>query len=225
MSIITIREGVTFRDDAARSFRRLEAEVGPIPCNSTFRDPELQRRMHEASLAYENGTGPYPGHSYAAAPEDSEHCKGLAFDANRAYSIRPAAWRHGWRWVTRANEEHHLEYKPNLDQYYNDPDPEEEMNADQERKLNQLGQAVDDLSENVELIRAALLNGTPADLSKPAFTQVVEGVGEIRTRVRGGKEAVDMPQDILGQIEGARADLADATTELKAVLAQLTPRA
>ncbi|KQR86823.1 M15 family metallopeptidase [Microbacterium sp. Leaf179] len=123
MSLETIREGVTFRDDAARSFRRLEAEVGTIRCNSTFRDPELQQRMHDASVAYENGTGPYPGHSWAADPDDSEHCKGLAFDANRAYSIRPAAWRHGWRWVTRANEEHHLEYKPWLDEYRYDPAP------------------------------------------------------------------------------------------------------
>lgn len=123
MALVTIRPGVTFRDDAGASFRRLEAEVGTIPCNSTWRDPELQLRMHLASVAYENGTGPYPGHSWAAHPDDSQHCKGLAFDANRAYSIRAAAWRHGWRWVTRANEEHHLEYRWWLDEHLDDPAP------------------------------------------------------------------------------------------------------
>lgn len=118
-TLVTIRPGVTFEADAAASFRRLEAEVGTIACNSTWRDPLLQDRMHAASVAYEKGTGPYPGHSYAVPSRESYHCAGLAFDANRAYSIRAAARRHGWVHVNRKGEEHHLERRAALDQYRN----------------------------------------------------------------------------------------------------------
>ena len=115
MALRELRPGVIFEESAASSFQRLESEVGFIPCNSTWRDPVLQLSMHLASVAYENGTGPYPGHSYAAHPDFSYHCKGRAFDSNRSLAIRQRARRHGWRHVTRANEEHHLEYYEYLD--------------------------------------------------------------------------------------------------------------
>ena len=129
-TFVTVRPGVEFRADAAASFVRLEAEVGMIRCNSTRRDRDLQARMHAASVAYENGTGPYPGHSYAVAPDDSQHVLGLAFDADRAKIIRAQARDHGWFHVTRAGEEHHLEYRPAYDNHRNDPAPAGEEEDD-----------------------------------------------------------------------------------------------
>lgn len=117
MTLVTIRPGVIFRDDAGASFQRMEAEIGTIPCNSTYRSYLAQLAMYNAWTAYVQGRGPYPGHSRAIAPWLSQHCPGLAFDTPDAARVRAIAARHGWVQVADPTEQHHFEYRPELDQY------------------------------------------------------------------------------------------------------------
>ena len=191
MTFVTIRPGVEFREDAAASFVRLEAEVGTIRCNSTRRDRDLQARMHAASVAYENGTGPYPGHSYAVAPDESQHVLGLAFDADRAKSIRQVARGHGWFPVTRDGEEHHLEYRPSEDTHRNDPTEEDDMFTQEDR----------DRMKNIETLLGSEQNAT----NDP-------GVGILHTAKAARDKATDALAAI-NNVEGITSDIRNYITD------------
>lgn len=130
VEVITIADGVTFTPPAAQAFIRATTNVKrrrgtDIDVNSTFRDPVKQLRMHKASVAWLNGTGPYPGHSYAAHPDFSDHCKGIALDSDD--------WVYGWIVDELADngfirdqlhvpgENHHFRYFQERDNHYGEP--------------------------------------------------------------------------------------------------------
>lgn len=123
-----IRPGVGFTPDAAAAFRRAEADVGrQIDVNSTYRSWDTQLAMHEASLAYLAGRGPYPGHSYAAHPKYSRHVGGTALDSDdwRDTRVRAILADHGFirNQLHVKNEEHHFEYLSERDNHRNEGTP------------------------------------------------------------------------------------------------------
>lgn len=130
--IETIRAGVQFVPDAAAAFRRANAQVRiefgrDIDVNSTFRDPATQMAMHLASVAYENGTGPYPGHSYATDPKYSRHVNGTALDSDDWVNARIVAIlaENGFirNQLDVPNEQHHFEWLRSEDRHYGEPIP------------------------------------------------------------------------------------------------------
>src|SRR3546814_9445527 len=81
--IEAVRPGVQLAPAAAASFRRLEARLGrPADVNRTYADYNTQMRMYLAWQAYVTGNGPHPGHSRALHPDQSMHCRGLAWDTD-----------------------------------------------------------------------------------------------------------------------------------------------
>lgn len=130
--IETIRSGVQFTPDAARSFRRVEAEWWRrknrnIDTNSTYRDWTRQMSMYEAWQAWVNGRGPKPYHSRAVHPRYSRHTSGLALDSDDWVDSAFVALmaEHGWIRVAASDptERHHFEYQSWRDKHRNDPVP------------------------------------------------------------------------------------------------------
>lgn len=135
--VVTIREGVTFTRPAAASFRRLERALGRhADVNSTYRDWDLQMRMHRNWLAWVAGTGPRPAHSRALHPKYSRHTSGLALDSDdwRTPGFIALAAEHGWIRTAAADptERHHFEYQWWRDQHRNDPEPAPEPEQPEE---------------------------------------------------------------------------------------------
>lgn len=135
MSIVTIREGVQFEEDAAYAFMRAEHQLGrQIDVNSTWRPREVQLAMYEAWQRYLRG-GPHPGHSKALHPDDplAFHTTGLALDSDdwtNAHVVAVLA-EHGFvrNRLYVANEQHHFEYLAHRDQHQG-----EDMFTDEDRK-------------------------------------------------------------------------------------------
>ena len=132
VTIETVRPGVQFVPDAAAAFRRSNAQVRiefgrDIDVNSTFRSPELQLQMHFASLAYRNGTGPYPGHSWAVHPKDSFHVAGTALDSDDWTIARIVAILAENGFIRNRlyvpGENHHFEWLRDRDRNYGKPIP------------------------------------------------------------------------------------------------------
>lgn len=116
-TITWLRDDAGFAPGAAGSFQRMEAEIGAIPCNSSYRDYDLQLSMYFAWINYERGFAPYPGHSRALHPDESQHCLGLAFDTARITDVRAIAESHGWFQVDDPSETHHFEYRAAQDRH------------------------------------------------------------------------------------------------------------
>lgn len=128
--IETIRPGVQFVPDAAKAFRRAEAQVQRefrrnIGVNSTYRSWNQQMSMYNAWNRYVNGTGPYPGHSKAIHPKYSRHTNGTALDSNDWTSarIRQILADNGFirNQLHVLNEQHHFEYIRGRDKNYGKP--------------------------------------------------------------------------------------------------------
>lgn len=125
--IVTIRPNVQFIPDAAAAFMRWEARVRAaygrnLDVNRTLTDWDTQMSMHLASLAYLAGTGPYPGHSYAAHPKYSNHVSGEAVDSDDWVHPDIIAWGEENGFIRDslnvANERHHFKYYRSRDQHY-----------------------------------------------------------------------------------------------------------
>ena len=125
--IETIRPGVQFIPDAAAAFRRAEAQVQNefkrnIDVNSTYRTWAQQLKWHQESVAYNNGTGPYPGHSWAVHPSESFHVGGTALDSDDWTNARIVAILAANGFIRNRlyvkNENHHFEYIKNQDKNY-----------------------------------------------------------------------------------------------------------
>jgi hypothetical protein len=151
-TIVWLRDGVGFVAPAAAAWARLEARLGRrAGVNSTYRDYNLQLSMWRAWLAYQAGTGPYPGHSRALHPDESMHCAGLAVDTNEwtTPGFIDLAAEYGFI-RTAANdptERHHFEYQSWMDRHKNEPantgssesfNEEDEMNSEQDKWLRSL---------------------------------------------------------------------------------------
>lgn len=145
-----IAPDIGFTPDAAASFRRLTARLGRRPdVNSTYRDWDLQMSMYLNWKAYEEGRGPWPGHSRAIHPSLSRHTSGLALDSDdwMTPGFNELAAEYGWI-RTAANdptERHHFEYQSWNDQHRNEPAPsgeDEDMTPEQDRRLSALYQAL-----------------------------------------------------------------------------------
>lgn len=130
-AIVWIRDNVGFVIEAAKSFARLERELGRrADVNRTYADYNTQLRMYNNWNRYVNsGYNPayYPGHSRALHPDYSMHCKGLAWDSDdwATPGFNALAARHGWI-RTAANdptERHHFEYQWWMDQHRFEPAP------------------------------------------------------------------------------------------------------
>lgn len=130
IEIRTIRPGVQFTPDAANAFERAEAQVidefgRNIDVNSTYRDRETQLSMHNAYVAYLNGTGPRPAHSWAVHPDESFHVSGEALDTDdwRIPRIVDILAENGFirNRLYVSGEEHHFEYIRSLDRNYGKP--------------------------------------------------------------------------------------------------------
>ena len=132
VTVETVRPGVQFIPDAAAAFRRantqVRAEFGrDIDVNSTYRSRELQMRMHLASVAWQNGTGPYPGHSWATHPDDSFHVAGTALDSDDWIYARIVTILAENGFIRNRlyvkGENHHFEWLRFRDQNYGKPIP------------------------------------------------------------------------------------------------------
>lgn len=125
MSLVHVRAGVVLRDDAARSFRRLELDLGRrVDVNRTTETWDQQMQRHLAYLAYRAGTGPWA--PYAVHPRDSNHVYktttdtgGTAWDTDERGATLV---EHGWI-ADVAGEPWHREYRPHLDRHRFDPEP------------------------------------------------------------------------------------------------------
>lgn len=135
MSLITIRPGVTLRDDAAASFVRLERALGrQVDVNRTTESWSDQMQRYAAWLAYQNGTGPKTAR--ALHPRDSLHVYkpdtdkgGTAWDTDERGGVLD---EHGWI-ADVAGEPWHREYRISHDQHLHDtvrPYTEEDDMAD-----------------------------------------------------------------------------------------------
>jgi hypothetical protein len=144
--IETVRPGVQFVPDAAQAFRRADAQVcselgRPIDVNSTYRAWDLQMRWHLESLAYVNGTGPYPGHSWATHPTESFHVAGTALDSDDWVNARIVAILadHGFirNRLYVKGEQHHFEWLRQHDNHYGEPivPPKAEDKGDDDMKI------------------------------------------------------------------------------------------
>lgn len=123
VAVDTVRPGVEFIPEAALAFRRAELQLGrEIDVNSTYRSWDTQMRMHFASVAYRNGTGPYPGHSWAAHPSISFHVGGTALDSDdwRNAEVRTVLAENGFirNRLDVAGEDHHFEWLREYDKHY-----------------------------------------------------------------------------------------------------------
>src|SRR3546814_65922 len=123
--IEAVRPGVQLAPAAAASFRRLEARLGrPADVNRTYADYNTQMRMYLAWQAYVTGNGPHPGHSRALHPDQSMHCRGLAWDTDdwRTPGFITLAAEYGWIRTAASDptEQHHFEYQSWRDQHRND---------------------------------------------------------------------------------------------------------
>lgn len=135
--IETIAPGIQFVPEAARAFRRANAQVRAefgrdIDVNSTYRDWNQQFNMWQAWNVYVASgynRSLYPGHSKALHPNDplAFHTKGLALDSDdwRNQRIVQILAEHGFirNRLHVPNEEHHFEYLRDRDQHRNDPAP------------------------------------------------------------------------------------------------------
>lgn len=162
--IVWLRPGVGFNQSAAMAWARAEAALGrDIRTNSTYRDYDRQLSMHIAWNAYASGHGPYPGHSMAVHPDDSEHCRGSAADTPEVWSRAFLSHMREHGWVQTApndpTERHHLAYRSHLDQHRNEPAPaginftpieEDDMTPAQEQLLRD----VLAVTKNIESILA-----------------------------------------------------------------------
>lgn len=123
-TLVTIRPGVVFTPAAARSWKRMEAQVGrAITTNSTTRSWAEQAKLRKEWLAYsayQNG-GPWaPWAPLALRPEDSVHCQGMAADTDEV-SLLKKLKDHGWRQTAlAAGEDWHFEYQAKNDKHIND---------------------------------------------------------------------------------------------------------
>lgn len=126
-----IREGVGFIPPAAAAFRRSNARVREefgrdIDVNSTYRSWDTQMAMHLASVAYQAGRGPYPGHSWATHPSQSFHVAGTALDSDDWVHARIVeilaenGFIRNRLYVT--GEEHHFEWLRDRDRHYGQPE-------------------------------------------------------------------------------------------------------
>ena len=83
--------------------------------------------MWLAWTAYENGTGPHPGHSRAVHPSKSRHTSGLGLDSDEWTDPAFVVYMAGHGWIRTAasdpTERHHFEYQWWNDQHRNDPTP------------------------------------------------------------------------------------------------------
>ncbi|MFS6529700.1 hypothetical protein V8Z69_07480 [Microbacterium aurugineum] len=128
--IDTIRPGVQFTPDAAKAYRRAEAQLGrDIDTNSTLRARATQLRMYNAWQAYVTGRGPYPGHSKALHPDDplAFHTKGTALDSDDWTDPKVVAVLAENGFIRNRlyikGEEHHFEYLRDRDRNYGKPIP------------------------------------------------------------------------------------------------------
>lgn len=159
-----IRPGVSFVPDAARAFRRANAQVRAefgrdIDVNSTYRSRSTQLAMYNAWQAYVNGRGPYPGHSKALHPDDplAFHVAGTAVDSDdwRVRRIVAILAENGFirNRLYVKNEDHHFEWIRSRDQHYGEPIPtgagssstspeEDDMSAKAEQQIQDLYNAV-----------------------------------------------------------------------------------
>lgn len=78
-----------------------------IDVNSSYRDWNVQYKLWQAWVAYESGRGPWAPR--ALHPDQSMHCRGLAFDTDDSALVRSMS-DHGWRF-TASDEPWHAEYQ------------------------------------------------------------------------------------------------------------------
>ncbi|MER6564561.1 hypothetical protein ABT300_44050 [Streptomyces sp. NPDC001027] len=128
--IDTIRPGVQFTPDAAKAFRRAEAQLGrEIDTNSTLRDWATQLRMYNSWQAYVTGRGPHPGHSKALHPSEplAIHTKGTALDSDdwTDPDVLAILAENGFirNRLYIPGEDHHFEYIRSRDRRYGQPIP------------------------------------------------------------------------------------------------------
>lgn len=125
MSLVTIRPGVAFRDDAAASFRRLERDLGrQADVNRTTDSYDLQLGLYNAYQAYLAGKGPWA--PLALHPDKSNHVYkpatntgGTAWDTDDRDAKLA---EHGWI-ADVPTEPWHRDYIASRDQHRNDPAP------------------------------------------------------------------------------------------------------
>lgn len=113
-TLVTIRPGVQLAPDAAAAFQRYEAALGrQADVNSAYRDWDEQYQLW---LDYQNGV---PGAPYALHPDDSMHCKGLAFDTDDRNTLMD---EHGLiATATNVGEPWHRDYIKDRDRHYGEP--------------------------------------------------------------------------------------------------------
>lgn len=115
-NLVTIRAGLTLQAPAAASWRRVEAKLGRLDVNSSYRDYNTQLRAYQAYHAYQAGRGPWA--PYAIHPDLSWHCKGLAVDSDDAQRYRTTLAEYGWtQTATAVGEWWHLDYLASRDKH------------------------------------------------------------------------------------------------------------
>lgn len=218
-----VRAGVGFTPPAAASFRRMEAQLGRrLDVNSTYRDYNTQLSWYRAWQAWASGRGPKPNHGYAAHPDQSDHCKGIALDTDDSIPQDALFDAHGWV-RTDPNESWHRVYRVLEDRFYGKPAggggnsfEGDDMTPEQARKLDNIylaiftggeslpdghksiGQSLADIRGAVSNVPVAVWNdktvtGSPAPGSAAAvLNQTNAWVGEIRNLPAGEIPDVDV---------------------------------
>ncbi len=94
----------------------MEAKAGrQLDVNSSYRDWDTQLKLW---AAYQNHV---PGAPFALHPDDSMHCKGLAFDTDDQAMVKSLS-AYGWRQTALAiGEPWHFDYLRAFDQHYGEP--------------------------------------------------------------------------------------------------------
>lgn len=125
-TIVTLGPGIQFEPGAAASFSRLVKRLGRVPdVNRTYADYGTQLRMYNAWQAWVTGRGPKPNHSRALHPDESMHCRGLAWDSDdwATPGFTGLAAEYGFIRTAASDptELHHFEYQWWRDEHRNDP--------------------------------------------------------------------------------------------------------
>lgn len=207
-TIVWIRDGVGFTPPAASAFVRANTQVRDefgrdIDVNSTYRDWDTQLAWHLASVAYKNGRGPYPGHSWAVHPSESFHVAGTALDSDDWVHARIVEILADNGFIRNRlhvpGEQHHFEYIQARDKFYGQPAgialEEDDMFTDEDRKM--LREAHD-----AALWSKKRIGGTSSGVTiAEALGKILTVAEWIKTRVGGttiGK--FQTVTDILGRI-------------------------
>lgn len=114
-TLTSIGSGHRLAADAAASYQRTRAAGCPAGITSAYRDPAEQAELRRRYLA-----GTFP--NYAAPPEASDHCKGLALDlpTGPRQWMRAHGAAYGWQF-TDPKEPWHVAYRAATDSHRTAP--------------------------------------------------------------------------------------------------------